>query len=171
MARNLGYLPETDGINHLNIYSKGKTALGQMLSNFYNALQIKTEDGLFWSVETYWAWLSIPETCPRRDELRRKITGYQAKMLGNELVKEYGKRFEPDFERKILLAIRYKILFHQELVKPSLCQLPFVHYYCWIGKNGEANKMDVTYKYRWMVDGIKEICTEISQSNKEEIKC
>ena len=30
----LGYLPKDDGVTHINIYSKGQTELGGLLSNF-----------------------------------------------------------------------------------------------------------------------------------------
>ncbi len=50
-----------DGVDHINIYSKGKTSLGRFLSNFVQA-DIETEDGDFASVEGYWYWLTCPST-------------------------------------------------------------------------------------------------------------
>lgn len=50
-----------DGVDHINIYSKGKTSLGRFLSNFAQA-DIETEDGNFASIEGYWYWLICPST-------------------------------------------------------------------------------------------------------------
>lgn len=167
MAKDIGFMPETDGIDHINIYSKGKTALGQVLSNFWMC-EIETEDGTFWSVEAYWAWLSVNELCNKRNDLRAKMSGWAAKQRGHQLVAEYGKRFEPRFEEKIMGAIRYKINRFKPLIKPFIKDLPFVHYYCWGDANKGFKKVDVTAKYQWMIDGIRDYCMEIL--NEKEIK-
>lgn len=170
MAKDLGFMPQTDGVDHINIYSKARTALGKVLSNFH-MFEIRTEDGTFWSVEAYWAWLSVPETCEKREELRGKITGWDAKQIGHRLVEDYGKRFEPRFEEKIMSAIKYKIDHFKPLIKPFVRDLPFVHYYCWGDPNKGFKKVDVTEKYRWMIDGIHSYCMEIlEEKSKEEIK-
>ena len=44
--------PQNDGVDHINIYSKGLTELGRFLSNFEHIL-ITTEDGDFNSIEGY----------------------------------------------------------------------------------------------------------------------
>jgi len=49
---------EEDGVTHINIYSKGRTTLGQMLSNFEDS-PFTCEDGNFRSIEDYWYWLSV----------------------------------------------------------------------------------------------------------------
>lgn len=171
MAKDMGFMPATDGIDHINIYSKSKTALGQMLSNFYQ-FEIQTEDGTFWSVEAYWAWLSVPELCKKRNDLRAKMSGWAAKQMGHQLVAEYGKRTDLEFERKIMAAIRYKINHFKPLIKPFIKDLPFVHYYCWGNPGKDYKKVDVTAKYQWMVDGIREYCMQILEEKeiKEEIE-
>ena len=48
--------PENDGIDHINVYSKGKTVLGRALSNFsYSRIRIPFL-GTFLSVEAFWYW-------------------------------------------------------------------------------------------------------------------
>lgn len=167
MAKEIGFMPATDGVDHINIYSKGKTALGQMLSNFYQ-FEIQTEDGAFWSVEAYWAWLSVPELCKKRNDLRAKMSGWAAKQMGHQLVAEYGRRTDMEFERKIMAAIRYKIDHFKPLIKPFIKDLPFVHYYCWGDPEKGYKKVDVTAKYQWMIDGIREYCMQILE--EKEIK-
>lgn len=165
------YTPETDGVDHINIYSKGKTELGRMLSNFYK-YRIDTEDGVFYSVEAYWAWLSVPDDCPERNELR-KMYGYFAKKKGNELVAKYGKRFEPDFERKILSAIEKKFSNFAYLCfsdqNKAFEKLPLVHYYAY-GEGRNAKIYDQTEKYKWMVDGIAALRDKYVAEGKQTIQ-
>jgi len=42
----------SDGVTHINIYSKGKTSLDRALSNFAHT-PIETVDGKFASIEGY----------------------------------------------------------------------------------------------------------------------
>lgn len=75
-------IPENKGIDHINVYSKSRTPLGRMLSNWYSCL-LETEDGLFQSVEGYFFWLGLQD-CPERDILR-SLSGYKAKQEGTLL--------------------------------------------------------------------------------------
>lgn len=157
--------PKEDGITHINIYSKSQTDIGKMLSNF-TKFPIVTEDGNFMSVEGYWYWLSISETEPRREELR-KTYGFWAKKLGKEILNETnnGKnsRWDDNFERKILKAIWYKFRRNTHLLKEEYRTIPFEHYYNFGGK-----VVDVKNKYDWMIDGIskmRDVLFEKMQNN------
>jgi hypothetical protein len=58
-----------DGINHINIYSKGKTELGRLLTNFART-PIETPFGHFESGEGYWFWLrasKLSNRCPLKN--------------------------------------------------------------------------------------------------------
>ena len=140
-----------DGITHINMYSKAKTKLGRMLSNFYE-FPIETEDGIFCSVEGYWYWLSIDESVKEREELRN-LSGFQAKNRGIEILKSTNdnknSRFDTEFEYKILKAIWYKFRRNKDLILPEYRGLPIVHYYSYNGKI-----VDATHKYPWMIDGL-----------------
>lgn len=67
--RRLGYvcalpekLPFTDGINHVNFYSNGRTTVGKMISNFYaqpNGAKFDTIHGQFLTLEGYYHYLRI----------------------------------------------------------------------------------------------------------------
>lgn len=141
--------PDYDGIDHINIYSKGKTELGRMLSNFYRC-PIETEDGNFQSVEAYWYWLSLPNI--EEKEQLRGIWGYQAKQLGKDLTKNFGNIRIDNFENKILKATQTKCLINYQLFNCSINTLPFEHYYNYGGKI-----VDVKEKYIWLIDGIDKI--------------
>lgn len=160
--------PKNDGITHINTYSKAATPLGQMLSNFYR-FHIETEDGPFKSVEGYWAWLSVND-CQEKDKLR-KLYGFMAKNTGKELVAKYGKRWDENFEKKILKAIEFKFKANSDLLIDKYKHLPFEHYYVFSGK-----VVDAKPKYPWMIHGMEDIRKEITgQKNNTDssgyLKC
>ena len=151
--------PANDGINHINMYSKGNTEFGRMLSDFY-LCPIETPDGNFLSVEGYWYWLSLPEEYAPR-ELLRKFYGYRAKQMGRmhreAAQKEgYKLRFEPQFEKKILSAIEQKMRIEARLFKPEYENLPIYHYYVFNGK-----VKDVTNDFPWLINGIRQLVKQI----------
>lgn len=128
------YEPNNDGIDHINVYSKAKTALGIFLSNF-TQFDLETEDGDFASVEGYWYWLSVPADASRREELRR-LWGWEAKKIGRQIRGDvdYSADTDLEFQRKISAAVRYKIdnsRFKNEFLHSTL---PFAHYYVYSGQ-------------------------------------
>lgn len=125
--------PSYDGVEHINVYSQGRTGLGQWLSHFTRVPQgIQTEDGLFQSVEGYWYWLGT-EPSPQRERLRA-LWGFAAKQLGRELrAAEWGS--DPDFKRKINAANESKLLANSQMQRLLLAnRLPLVHYYSMQGR-------------------------------------
>lgn len=138
--------PKEDGITHINIYSQSKTNIGKMLSNFYR-FRINTDDGVFYSVEAYWYWLSI-EDCPEK-EILRELSGYEAKKVGKQLEKQFSRRHDDNFEKKILKAIWCKVRRHSHMFSGRFGKLPFEHYYNFGGK-----VVDVKENHLWMVEGI-----------------
>lgn len=113
-----------DGIEHINVYSKGKTWLGQQLSNFAHS-PIDTVDGHFESIEGYWYWLGT------HDDILRDLHGYEAKKVGRAARREVEIIEVPDFQEKIKAAITVKLESDKELLKElKECSLPLKHYYC-----------------------------------------
>ena len=142
------YNPEMDGITHINIYSKGKTTLGQWLSNFAQLGFTHPEDGFFQSVEGYWYWLSC-----KKDSLR-DVYGWVAKAMGRELG---GKDWleDEEFKNKIKQALKCKIdqnVDLQSLFKES--NLPFTHYYVYGGKVVNVPKA------KWIIEYLEELRKE-----------
>jgi len=117
------YIPSKDGIDHLNVYSNGKTELGRFLTNFAYAPIHLPGDGKFDSIEGYWYWLSC-----HRNELRT-LSGFKAKQFGRSV----GARDWMDtgeFKNKIKLAINAKLDLHPGMFrKLQTCILPLTHYY------------------------------------------
>jgi len=162
IERDYLLVPETDGITHINIYSKGKTLLGRMLSNFYY-FPFETKDGKFCSVEGLWHWLGI-EPCKDK-EILRVLYGYKAKEIGMKLKKMYKRVFDENFEQKILKAIEYKIYHNLDMFTDKLKYLPFEYYYVFGDK-----VVDMKEKYKWMIDGIDKIRNDINDVEKRVIR-
>ncbi len=123
--------PETDGIDHINIYSKGKTLLGRLLSNFADTPFTILNKGKFRTVEGFWYW-----TMTGREELRN-MSGWMCKDNG----RKYLSIREHPTELELLEAYRAKLEAHPD-IKVMLNQnsLPFAHYYCYGDKVVPANE-------------------------------
>jgi hypothetical protein len=147
-----------DGIDHINVYSKGRTYLGRLLSNFSYS-PIKTEDGDFISIEGYWYWLLCKN--PNKDQLRLKF-GKDAKELGRQLGSSDWESEEESkiFREKIIKALRLKVkgnLDIQSLLKKN--SLPFVHYYVY------KNKVKNVPGCNWFLDEFVMISKELKELN------
>lgn len=124
-------LPELDGIDHINIYSKGETGLGKLLSNFA-CTEISTGfDGKFSSIEAYIYWL---QTDSVNKETLRSLCGPDAKRFGRVLKKQKPRKISEevlkDMVRDALLSKASNIFLQRLLIKSSL---PFAHYYVFDG--------------------------------------
>lgn len=139
--------PTKDGIDHINIYSKGETELGQWLSNFAHT-PIDLPEGRFNSLEGYWYYLLTPDDVPEKDILK-KCWGFETKKLGRKLTEQdWPTNFElVHFKYKFTMAMQDKIDQHpiiKNLLKEST--LPFKHYYLYNDKLIEPKNC------KWILD-------------------
>lgn len=140
----MNYRPSRDGIDHVNVYSKGRTRLGKMLTNFYQHDTL-TDDGWFKSIEGYWYWLLTPEEHPGRESLRQ-VSDYRAKEVGKAIAYETvtieDPTDTPQFRRKIRNAIWNKIASSPELQSLMMAnELPYAHYYVY-GRGATAKVVE-----------------------------
>lgn len=124
---SFGTDPSMDGIDHINIYSKGQTWLGRWLSNFQYAPFTHETHGSFHSIEGYWYWL---KTGLCHDTLRT-LSGWEAK--------KEGRKFQAvplgSFEFHVKYALYLKLIQNPEAIQPLMkSRLPFNHYYVVDGK-------------------------------------
>ncbi|QVW55250.1 hypothetical protein pEaSNUABM29_00210 [Erwinia phage pEa_SNUABM_29] len=72
--------PSTDGLNHYNIYSAGRTEIGRMGSNFYSRTgeYFITPHGPFLTLEGYYHYLRLVDWVVRNDETRNRVTEFNA---------------------------------------------------------------------------------------------
>lgn len=114
--------PLKDGVNHINTYSKGLTALGKALSNFPRSPFHHPLWGSFDSAEGLWYYLSTG----LQHEALRNLSGFKAKEFGKTLERVHNDRFDQDFR----IGLIAKIVQNPELCKQLLeSTLPFEHYY------------------------------------------
>jgi predicted NAD-dependent protein-ADP-ribosyltransferase YbiA (DUF1768 family) len=136
------FLPHQEGLTHINAYSKSRTVLGKLLSNFAHA-PFTCEDGQFNSIEGYWYWLSC--THERKEELRT-ASGFYAKQLGREL-RALDWVETPEFQTKICHAIWHKISQNSEILRMLReSTLPIVHYYAY----GQPPKITTPEQGKWI---------------------
>lgn len=127
--------PENDGIDHINVYSKGKTTLGRLLSNFANTPFEIPGQGKFRTVEGYWFWIITGV------ESLRILEGWAAKETAKMLPK---KRTHPT-ESELLEAYRAKLKAHpriRTMLKEN--KLPLAHYYVYNGRVVEPKEWQWT---------------------------
>ena len=148
--------PNNDGIDHINVYSRGKTELGRKLTNFAYTPFDHPEDGKFNSIEGYWYWLGC------KDDKLRKAYGFGAKKLGRELGAPDWLGTE-DFKRKVKLAIRAKLIQHPKLLELLVeTDLPLLHYYVYGDVQLDKYKVVLVKQGQWILDEIQDIRDEQS---------
>ena len=134
-----------DGINHINIYSKGKTLLGQKLSNFAYT-PFYGNKILFNSVEGWYYYFVTGKKHP----YLCKLYGFNAKLEGKKHERVY--EINEDLLYKVYLK---KLEYNKDiykLIKEN--NLPFCHYYTY------GNKV---------VFPKKDICVNVWNKIKKEI--
>jgi len=111
-----------DGVDFINIYSKGTTNLGTWLSHFTPAPIEHPTFGYFRSLEAAHYWLS---TGKKHNNLRH-LFGYMAKSAGQNLERIENPNFDAEFKALVQLKLdtypEEKALFIESI-------LPFQHYY------------------------------------------
>jgi len=146
------FFPVNDGVDHINIYSKGTTELGRLLSNFAHT-PFTCEHGAFASVEAYWYWLRSPKAGINNLAKLRTLHGFAAKKFGRTLVAPDADQIYvgDDFEALIKDAFREKLIAHphiQIMLRDSA--LPLAHYYVFKGAPKAAG-------HEWQVEYWEEL--------------
>ena len=117
-------VPENDGIDHINIYSHARTALGQLATNFAHLPLRHPRYGFFASMEAYWYWI---KTGKQHDALRR-LYGATAKTAGIRLNPVMMP--EEQFVNEICDGLKLKVVQNQKLMEAlKKSTLPIRHYY------------------------------------------
>lgn len=174
------HTPDTDGINHINVYSKGKTKLGRMLTNMSDietTINIENKEYTFKSLEAYWYYLKI-KLLTGEEHLKEFLNYncFEAKKKGKEILKKLNSEkfdfssdiYTKEFQPLIKIALKNKINSNSEL-KELLFKnrLPFRHYYVY-GEPENEYVVDLP-QYNWILDFIKDITNELKEeiSNKK----
>lgn len=142
--------PNNDGIDHINVYSQGKTTLGVFLSNWTKYPMILEPLGRFESVEGLWYFLSTG------DNRLKTMSGFAAKQLGRSLPKVVTL---PDDEFKSIIkqATKIKVAGGPQYFNFVDSVLPFTHYYVFNGKQVDAG-------HKWIIEYLEQLRTELKDN-------
>lgn len=149
-----GFSASDDSITHINIYTKGKSELGRMLSHFTYSPFTHPYFGPFDCMEGFWYFMRNG----KKDDELRYLIGMRAKLKG----RQGRSQWYPEFKQDILAANYCKVMQH-ERIKEALIEstLPFDHYYLFGNNGGE-----IIIKPRdcdWLIDGWEEMRTAVKQ--------
>lgn len=159
--------PNSDGVDHINVYSKGRTELGRMLTNFHRH-PFQFEGIEFASLEAWWYYELLREAGvyirlnnnELSTELALQLTtlpttwGISAKTLGTRLTAGFiGARSAPSqqFRERYALAAAARLQSDTRLLRLLRdSNLPLMHYY-WFGRSDKLKVIRDT-KHQWVLD-------------------
>ena len=159
-----------DGITHINMYSKGKTKLGRMLTNMSNIefkVILNKKEVTFKSLEGYWYFLQIYFLTKKINYDFVDIDCFEAKIKGKEILANIDRGMtEETYERfkgYIIKGLQSKLKKNSEIYTLiSENNLKFAHYYYY--GNGEFTQ--TLPQYNWIVEAVEKISEEIKQEQK-----
>ena len=146
------YKPQDDGITHINVYSKGNTELGKLLSNFAHTPFRIPFMGDFQSVEGFWYWVITGA-----DELKI-LHGWYAKRRGEQISLNLGTFTKEEYavtKQHLQIAYKAKLRYNKKIEEMLMKnELPLTHYYVY-------NEKIVTPKeFQWTATLWEEIKNE-----------
>lgn len=157
---------EQDGINHINIYSKGKTNLGKRLTNMHH-FTFRYDNIEFISVEQAWHFYKFcgyPEIANK--VLQFKNSFECLKFARDNKQEDSAEHVQtPIFQQLMKDVIRTRIecdIELQNMLRNSW--LPFEHYYVYGDKI-----QDQRNKYEWLLDIFEEYRTELHFEYLDEL--
>lgn len=158
-----------DYVTHINIYSRGVSQVGRMLSHFAFSPFTHPQYGPFNSMEGFWYYFRAADGCAGLDRLR-VLSGRNAKYYGKQLPMQKRNRFKD----AIIEANFHKVMQNPELrVLVTESTLPFDHYYLFEPQvpEGAAVPPPVFIRppgFGWLVRGFEQIRKELKKAVLEE---
>lgn len=157
--------PDEDGKTHINIYSKGKTEIGRILTNVANVSFVHEDYGSFNSVDGLWYWLLSGKT----NDNFRKYSGFEAKAEGKKIPKENLLPIDEDFKSAIKKAFKAKVKSNPNIIKLMYeSDLPFEHYY-YYGKDGNYKVINQE-KHKWQCEEFERLRNIIKDYYNEKYR-
>lgn len=139
----------TDGVDHINAYSKSECDLGRMLSNFYH-YELNIDGIIFNSLEAYWYYLLT------NDQSVCLLSGNEAKQFGKTLtlINSVNEDFMLKFKNALIIKIESVPTLKSELIKTII---PITHYY--VSQSGKR----IETNHTWLPQMIMNIRSEYQQ--------
>lgn len=120
-------IPEHDGVEHINTWTKGRTRLGRLLTNMADVKTEHPEYGVFRTAEGLYYYLKSGMT----DENLRAFDGFAAKEYGRTLKTVFNDKLWEDMR----IGIANKVANNSELLDlVNESSLAFEHYYVYHGR-------------------------------------
>lgn len=143
--------PANDGKLFINIYSKGATRLGRLLTNLADVPVEHPVYGRFRTAEGLWYYLKTGCNC----EALRSMSGFDAKKVGREREVVWLDCFQEEFK----IAVKWKIEHHEELRMLFVeSTLPFEHYYVYESKRPDVpSKVIEPSDVKWLTEYFEEL--------------
>jgi len=159
--------PKNDGVDHINVYSKGATELGRLLTNF-SKHDFTVQNESFSSLETWWYWELLREAgvvgkwynqelSTEANQLMTELRyswGARAKVIGTKLTAMFiANRGAPseEFRKRYAEAAAARLQADLKLIRLLRdSHLPLVHYY-WYGRADKIKVIQDT-KHHWVLD-------------------
>jgi hypothetical protein len=139
------YNPETDGVDHINFSSCGKTSLGKLLDINARSRIHHPQLGLFESLGGIWYYL-----CGDQNDMFRSLFGRKCNLVG----KKSKQNFVEGFRTIIAEASWIKVIQNPELIDMILkSDSPFVSYFI----QGEPGIAVLTSQHQWYAPVLEEI--------------
>ncbi len=156
-------IPNNDGVDHINVFTKGKTKLGRNLTNISNLSIDMGVLGTFASMEALWFYGRIKMqglmTHGIKEEIR-VMRGWDAKRAMSDFpFKDISEVLTVDaedtFKELIKSGLRKKLEQHHWLRKElKRSTLPLAHYY-YYGKGDKVVVRDAGHK--WVITYLEEL--------------
>jgi hypothetical protein len=135
---------ENDSIDHINVYTRGRTRLGRAMSNLSDCNIDHPRHGLFRTLEGLWYYLKTGSN----DDWYRLMSGYDCRKRGKTGTTVWNTNFHRDFKIGMVLKILSNPLLMEELKESTL---PFTHYY-FFGKTPDKLKLMVPKGHEWQME-------------------
>ena len=147
--------PVDDGVLFINIYTKGVTRLGRLLTNLSDIPLTHPKYGTFRTAEGFWYYLKTG--CEH--ESLRALPGFEAKTVGSGLPSVWNTNFQEDFK----IGLRNKLEGHSELFQLfTESTLPFEHFYFYPSRNSDTPPKVIEPKeVRWLTEFWTELREEM----------
>lgn len=173
MAEGTDIRPIEDGVTHINAYSKSRTRLGRMLSNFTKSPFELEGYGRWASIEGLWYALSVQREV--WDTLR-PLHGFKAKKVGRELRKthplpqtktagdDWTLESQQEFRDTICAALRAKLRDNSDIREAlrDSGSLPIRHYYFYGDVEGPSPpKVTEPTQGRWIWQHYERLRAEL----------
>ncbi|AXH71013.1 hypothetical protein [Vibrio phage BONAISHI] len=160
------FLPQTEGVDHINIYTKSNTELGRILTNMYwmDPPVRMGHHGLFRTIEGWWYYVKITQLLGDKywNDKREVLfdmqvgKGFEVKKIARKIISNIDpkklKRWDHHKHKSMMLmAFQAKLNALpelQRLLKEST--LPFDHYYVY-GTGEKAIRREADERHAWQI--------------------